>query len=148
MPFHSSNDVIQRLTQNPAQLSDAEIIDIYPWMQGLTTGAAHRLNAELALRTTQSIARFDKNSSRVARWALALNGAMLLLSVLAIFIAVRSYHWAERSATEQQATLNASRKALEQVLATTTEQQKLLQQSVETAGQQLLIIRGQQSRKK
>lgn len=79
MPFHSSNDVIQRLTQNPAQLSDAEIIDIYPWMQGLTTGAAHRLKVELALRTTQSIARFDKNSSRVARWSLALNGAMLLL---------------------------------------------------------------------
>jgi len=148
MPFHSSNDVIQRLTQNPAQLSDQEIIDLYPWMQQLTTGAAHRLNAELALRNIQSIARFGENSTRVARWSLALNGAMLLLSVLAIFIAVRSYHQAERSATEQQATLDASRTALEHVLATTTEQQKLLQQSVEMASQQLLVIRGQQGRKK
>jgi hypothetical protein len=53
MPFHSSNEVIQRLTQNPEQLRDAEIIDLYPWMQGLTTGAAHRLNAELARRPVQ-----------------------------------------------------------------------------------------------
>src|SRR5580692_3018428 len=88
MPFHSSDDVTQRLTQNPAPLSDQEIIDLYPWMQQLTTGAAHRLNAELALRTIQSIGSFDENSGRVARRSLALNGAMLLLSVLAIFTAV------------------------------------------------------------
>src|ERR1039458_717650 len=112
-------------------------------MQQLTTGAAHRLNAELALRTIQSIARFDKNSSGVARRSLVLNGAMLLLSVLAIFIAARSYEQAERSAAEQQVTLDASRTALEQVLRTTTEQEKLLQQSVEMANQQLLVIRGQ-----
>src|SRR4051812_44539953 len=104
MPFRSGNDVIQRLTQNPAQLTETEIIDLYPWMQQLTTGAAHRLNAELALQTIQSIGRFDKNSTRVAR--------------------------------------------LEHVVATSTEQQKLLQQSVEVANQQLLLIRRQPSRKK
>jgi hypothetical protein len=148
MSFHSHDEVVTRLTQNPAPLSDEEMIDLYPWMQGLTTGAAHRLNTELALRTGQAIARFDKNSNKAARWSLLLNGAMLFLSGLAIFIAVGSYHQAERSATEQQSTLNASRTALEQVLATTTEQQKLLQQSVEAARQQLFIIRGQRVRKK
>jgi hypothetical protein len=30
MPFHSSNDVTQRLTQDPAELSDQEIIDLLP----------------------------------------------------------------------------------------------------------------------
>src|SRR5579863_2439017 len=42
MPFHSSNEVMLRLTQNPAPLSHEEIVDLYPWMQQLTTGAAHR----------------------------------------------------------------------------------------------------------
>jgi len=148
MPFRSSNEVIERLTQNSLQLNDQEIIDLYPWMQQLTTGAAHRLNVELALRSIQSVERFDTNSSKVARWSLSLNLAMLLLSVLAIFIAMTSYHQAAHSATEQQATLDASRTALEHVLATTTEQQKLLQQSVEVASQQLFVIRGQQGQRK
>lgn len=147
MPFRSHNEANQRLTQNPTRLTEQEITDLYPWMQGLTTGAVLRLNAELALGTNEAIARFDKNSSKVARWSLWLNGAMLLLTVIAILIALSSYHQAARSATEQQTTLDSSRTALERVVATSTEQQKLLQQSVETARQQLLAIR-ERARKK
>ncbi len=148
MPFHSANDVQQRLTQNPEPLSDQELIDLYPWMQQLSTGGAHRLQVELALRNIQSVERFDKSSSKVAHWSLILNVGMLVLSVLAICIALGAYRQAERSAGQQQATLDASRMALEQVLATTNEQQQLLRQSVNVASQQLSAIRDQQTREK
>jgi hypothetical protein len=145
MPFHSSNEVQQRLTQNPQPLSDQEIIDLYPWLQQLSVGGAHRLHADLTLRNIQSIERFDRNSSNDARSSFLLNIVMLVLSVLAICIALGAYRQAERSGRQQQATLDAARIALEQVLATTNEQQQLLRQSVDLASQQLSAIRARQT---
>jgi hypothetical protein len=87
----------------------------------LSTGGSHRLHAELALRNIQSIQRFDKNSSRVARYSLILNLAMLAISILAMCISLRAYRAAERSAGQQQATLDASRTALERVLSIANE---------------------------
>jgi hypothetical protein len=148
MPFRSSNEVHQRLTQDPRPVSDQEILDLYPWMQQLSTGGAHRLHSELALRSIQSIERFDKNSGKVARWSLILNVAMFVLSVLAIVISLSAYRDSERSAVKQQATLDASRTAIEQVLAIANEQQLLLRQSVDVAGRQLSAIREQENHKK
>lgn len=146
MPFDSFEAVDQRLTQNAAPLTDQEILDLYPWMQQLSTGATRRLQAELSLRTVKTIKDFDENSGKAAKWGLWLNIALLVLTVVATWIAIKSYRDADRSSKEQEKTLEASREALEEVLTTASDQQRLLQQSVDVSTKQLGIITAQQQR--
>ncbi len=138
MPFKDLQSVENRLTQDKAPLTDAEIQELYPWMQYLTVGAARRLDAELALRNIEAVRKFDKSSSRIGKWSLALTVALFFLTVAAVWIAIASYRDTKRSATEQQRTLDTSREALQ--TATT-----LLQQSVQTAKDQLDLAQQQQA---
>ena len=144
--FENAQAVDQRLTQDPTPLTGQEILDLYPWMQQLSTGGARRLQAELSLRNIQTIKQFDKNSGRVALWGLILNLALLVLTISTVWVSIKSYRDADRSSQQQQATLEASRTALQQALTTAGEQQRLLQQSVDVSTKQLAIITQQQQR--
>jgi len=133
LPFKSTQDVEYRLNQDATPLTDQEIQDLYPWMQQLGTGAIRRLEAELSLRNIQAVRQFDKSSGRIGKWSLWLNVALFILTIVAVWIAIRSYREAKRSSAEQQATLESSRHSLE--VATTS-----LDRLARTADEQLRQI--------
>lgn len=72
-----------------------------------------------------------------------VNIAILLVAVVSLFVAVVTYTDAKNAAVQQQAALDASRKALESVVQTATGQQTLLQKNLETLQAQLEVTQAQ-----
>jgi len=76
----------------------------------------------------------------------AVNVAVLTVSVLALYIAVRSYRDTTRTSLEQQRTLDASRDALGSVVEVARKQQELLARNLEET-QGLFNLQSEQYRR-
>ncbi len=152
MPFMSAIDADIRL-RNPTPLSEQEIHDLMEWMPLLSTGSVRRLDAESALKQLMAIKQFDKTSAKIGKLGLWLNGALFLLTVAAIIIAIASYLDANRSSAEQarilkeqKEALDASKGALENAVTVMKGQKELLEQSVAASKSELAIIQDQNRR--
>jgi hypothetical protein len=142
LPFISVQEAEARL-RTPAGLSDAEVLDLLPWMPQLSQGPVARLQAHLGaanVRAVQNldqttakiegaITRMDAGSTALATRGLNLNYALfiftvvfttigLFVSALGIWIAIKSYKAADASANQQQQTLDASRRSLDTTVET------------------------------
>jgi hypothetical protein len=75
--------------------------------------------------------------------ALIVNIAIFLLTLISLFYAVAAYQYAIASGAEQQRTLESTRKALEQEVATTDRQRQLLDSSLSVLSEHLSVVKNQ-----
>ncbi len=142
MPFDSLLEAEKRLGDS-TPLTETEIQGLMEWVGTLSSGAIRRLDAESALQGLKAIRQFDKSSYKVATWGLAVNIALFILTIAAVLIAIISYQDASDTSRKQQATLDASKRALESATEVAEKQNALLMKSLDTAESQLNIIQEQ-----
>lgn len=138
MACRSSQEAELRL-QDPQGLTEDDVLDLLPWMSQLSHGALARLQTHIGAANIRAIhdlnqttakiegaiTRLDEGSTKLAVRGLKLSYALfaltivgIALSALGIWIALKSYVAADASATQQQQTLDASRRSLDTTVET------------------------------
>jgi len=149
MPFNGVNEAEIRL-KDAAPLTEQEIRDLVEWMGVLSAGAIRRLDAESALQNLKAIRHFDESSGKIGFWGLALNIGLFVLTVVGVWIAIKSYDEANKTSesqarvlAQQQLTLEASRAALGSVIANVEKQTTLLEENLRTSESHLKLTQEQ-----
>jgi hypothetical protein len=77
MPFNSWQEAENRLG-NPAPLTSEEIRDLFPWMNLVGETAMRRL----VLQDLRALQNFERSSSRLTKWLIALTVALVILTIV------------------------------------------------------------------
>lgn len=90
MPYHSQQEVDHRLA-NPGLLTEDEVLDMLPWMRGMSGNSLQRMSAEVAFMSVHAIRQFDKGSGKLARWMMALVGIQVILAVTQVLLVMHCH---------------------------------------------------------
>jgi len=89
MAFADSKEADVRLTGNPAPLTEQDVRDLMPWIRQISEGGMRRLSAELALQNLGAVQKFERSSSRLTVWLIALTAALVLLTIVIAWYTVQ-----------------------------------------------------------